>query len=166
MEPLWTDTLTGPIFCFEKTLLRVLCTVIDRGVVCDFAFGPRPPLMTWRTSLPVLALFWGEALPAGLGVRMMIASWPRLALYYIHNETFTSSAAASKWWKVPPWMSFPLISLGCWHLILNMFLLLWPCALRPWDLLHHGTVACQNTLVPLLSSPAFSIALWLVSMNE
>lgn len=57
---------------------------------------PLPPdVMLLRVRQ--LVQVWGAALPTGPGVRMMIAFWPRPALHYIHNETFTSSTAACKW---------------------------------------------------------------------
>lgn len=82
---LWESSLTGPLHCYwwRSGLWHCLWPLTPDVVMC-------------RTALLALAVLWGAALPAGRGVRMMIAFWPWPALYYIHNETFTSSAAASK----------------------------------------------------------------------
>lgn len=89
--------LTSPIFCYEEAPAQ-RCTVIDGGVACDIALGlHRLMLLCARQLFRAPAMRRGAALPAGRGVRVMIAFRPWPALHYIHNETFASSTAASKW---------------------------------------------------------------------
>lgn len=83
---LWESSLTGPLHCYRWRggLWHCLWPVSSVVVMC-------------KTAPLALAVPWGAALLAGRGVRMMIAFWPWPALHYIHNESCTSSTAASKW---------------------------------------------------------------------
>lgn len=83
---LWESSLTGPLHCYRW-----------RGGLWHCLWPLLPVVVICKTALLALAVLWGATLPAGRGVRLMIAFWPWPALHYIHNETYTSSTAVSKW---------------------------------------------------------------------
>lgn len=64
---LWESSLPGPLQCYRwrAGLWHCLWPASSIVVMC-------------KMCLPALAWLWGAALPAGQGVRMMIAFWPLL----------------------------------------------------------------------------------------
>lgn len=152
-------TLTVPIFCFEKTLLWVLYTVIDGRVACDFAIAPSLHWCNVKDTSPSASVLGQGPLPAGLRVRAMIASWPGLALHYIHNKTSTSSALplnGERCLAAQLSLWFHMVS-GIWSITCLFFSDL---TSHTPGTCHHGIVACWNALVLPDSSVAFSTALW------